>query len=218
MLKFLKKLNFNQYIAILTTLISLTSFVLNILPNFENSDILGSIIYTLVSISFCILYVIKTDSLINRTSILEILLIVLALNTLIFEVLHFMQSTEIGLYIELDTIFKFMFFLFAILSLRNIIDYKMVEILGISLITITLIDNALVSSVFSFYTIEKIMFILFIILISYDQTKIKNINRLQYISDNIYDLNNLKELLDLDLISNEDFKIMKDRIMAIYKF
>lgn len=216
MINKLKKYTFNQYIAFIAGLMLLIDFV-GAKEYFNQSIFIGLIFINILSIAFCILYILKPHN--NKS--LSIILLFLGMIQILRYIREFSfqdtNSDEIS-----AALFLSMFYICSFLSLKNKMPNNIITIvLGVYNFVYNCMSLQHWGYFISFYAIISslgiILFNLLIIILICD-VSLKKINDEQLqLPQNQDRLNDLKELLDGEYITREEYEIMKKSIINVYK-
>lgn len=217
----LKKLTFNQYLSVFTALILVLNCAFVIKEGFDDF-IIPFVISNLLSICFCIVYFLKDkfsrdeEKLVSKTLIVLLLIRWLSLALLL--------KTELLEILLAGGIIFLLFHLCTVLSLRNIKNINNTTIvLGIA----SIVAFMTVSSRYGYgfidsfdglifffgtFLLEILIFLVVceIIIKKHYKDRENNTEAFEILKD-------LRELLDLEYITHEEYILMKEKIIDIYR-
>ena len=211
MINFFRRYTFNQYLSFLSIILFSISCIYSINENFNEASVLRDVSYNILAIAFCVICIIKgkTDNCGER--ILSWILLTMG----IIELLSIKES--VFLMVPL-------FYIFSFLTLKKRIKSNIITIV-LGIVNITWCSAFMTSReiglgynfLYTIVSARYLFFILLIFLIIYEISVESSIQKQSKELPISTQLNELKELLDEEYITREEFDIMKNSMINIHE-
>lgn len=214
----LKKLNLKRCMALITALVFCLNFILYLKKNFNSVGAMSVALFHILAVTFCVLCIAEPVKFNNKASSVIILILGIMEIVLMFSLLR----DYIGNYYGPP---KFLFLRLCLLRLPfYICAFVCMKCRCINILTITLGIYNSVSSMPNLLSEELPLlaaglFLLTVLIISliYDSAVKYDESVLLSSPDNVTQLKDLRELLDCEYITREDYDVIKGNIINVSK-
>lgn len=214
MINFLKRYTLNQYLSFFSIILFSISCVYSFKENFNEVSVLGDILYNMLAIAFCVVYIIKEKKKYLGDKILSFILLSMGIIGLLL-----MKNYRASMF----WIIVSLFYVLAAFTLNNKFKSNIITIL-LGIISISWHSLFLVDISFSyreflymFFLGKEGLFLLLVFLMIYETSLEKSCTEQCQETQISTQLRELKDLLDGEYISREEFDIMKNSMINIHK-